>query len=166
MDIIERLEKWLEKDQVVARDWGENGFSIDGDIEDAIDEIKKLRRPTSQSSGRKKPDYDPGCTKDILKIKPAADLNWLGGIIDMVTLPRHMFNEIMSTMKHARIFITSREKMQPVGVNLYDTLLIALHTYTSQQSIEADAKIRMNCAFLDEACVDCEEDCPCAGGAA
>ncbi|MBW2037028.1 MAG: hypothetical protein JRI41_06060 [Deltaproteobacteria bacterium] len=34
-----------------------------------------------------------------------------------------------------------------------------------QQGVEADAKIRMECAFLDETCVDCEEDCPAAGGA-
>jgi len=43
-DIIKRLEKWLEKDSIVARNWGEDGFSIDGDIELAIEEIKRLRQ--------------------------------------------------------------------------------------------------------------------------
>lgn len=43
-DIVERLEKWLEKDQVVAYDWDEEGFAIDGDIEMAIEEIKRLRK--------------------------------------------------------------------------------------------------------------------------
>lgn len=49
MDIIKRLEKWLEKDQIVARDWNEDGFSIDGDIELAIEEIKRLRHLTTNS---------------------------------------------------------------------------------------------------------------------
>lgn len=31
-------------------------------------------------------------------------------------------------------------------------------------SVLADTEIRMNCAFLDDVCVDCVEDCPCAGG--
>ena len=31
-----------------------------------------------------------------------------------------------------------------------------------QQSVEADAKIRMGCAILEEVCIDCEEDCPAA----
>jgi protein-arginine kinase activator protein McsA len=31
--------------------------------------------------------------------------------------------EILTTMKHARTFITSREKMHPTGVELYDELI-------------------------------------------
>ena len=50
MDIVDRLKKWLEKDQVIARNWDENGFSIDGDIELAIEEIERLRHLTSHSS--------------------------------------------------------------------------------------------------------------------
>lgn len=26
-----------------------------------------------------------------------------------------------------------------------------------------DDSIRLQCAILDEVCIDCEEDCPCAG---
>ena len=33
-----------------------------------------------------------------------------------------------------------------------------------QQSIPTDAEIRAQCAFLDETCFDCQEDCPAAGG--
>lgn len=62
MDIIERLEKWLEKDQIIARDWGEDEFPIDGDIELAIDEIKRLRHLTSQS-------VDEKCSKENHGIK-------------------------------------------------------------------------------------------------
>ena len=49
MDIVDRLKKWLEKDQVIARNWNENGFSIDGDIELAIEEIERLRKLLGQS---------------------------------------------------------------------------------------------------------------------
>lgn len=31
--------------------------------------------------------------------------------------------DVITTMKHARIFIVSREKMHPTGVELYDDLL-------------------------------------------
>jgi len=60
VDILERLEKWLEKDQIVARNWNEDGFSIDGDIEDAVEEIKQLRYYlTNRSSGQEKIDSYP-----------------------------------------------------------------------------------------------------------
>lgn len=56
MDILDRLEKWLKKDQIIARNWDENGYSIDGDIEDAIEEIKRLRQLIRRSGGRLKAD--------------------------------------------------------------------------------------------------------------
>ena len=34
-----------------------------------------------------------------------------------------LLNEILITMKHARIFICSREKMHPTGIQLYDELI-------------------------------------------
>ncbi len=40
MDIVKRLENLLAKDQVVAFDWGENGVSIDADLEAAIEELR------------------------------------------------------------------------------------------------------------------------------
>jgi len=49
-ELIKRLEKYLEKDSIVARNWGEDGVSIDGDIELAIDTIKHLRHLTNNSS--------------------------------------------------------------------------------------------------------------------
>ncbi len=49
-ELIKRLEKYLEKDSIVARNWGEDGVSIDGDIELAIDTIKHLRHLTTNSS--------------------------------------------------------------------------------------------------------------------
>lgn len=32
-------------------------------------------------------------------------------------------SEVITTMRHARVFISSREKMHPTGVELYDELL-------------------------------------------
>jgi hypothetical protein len=43
MDIINRLEGLLEKDQIVARNWNEYGEDIERDIEEAINEIERLR---------------------------------------------------------------------------------------------------------------------------
>lgn len=31
--------------------------------------------------------------------------------------------EALVTLRHARVFVTSREKMHPTGVNLYDQLM-------------------------------------------
>ena len=45
--------------------------------------------------------------------------------------------EIIVTMRHARIFITSREKMHPTGVQLYDELLekLVARRYPSIKSL-------------------------------
>ena len=40
-----------------------------------------------------------------------------------ITLGKKQVEEIISTLKHARTFITSREKMNPTGVKLYDELI-------------------------------------------
>lgn len=42
MDVIQRLEKWVEKDQIVARDWGKEEFSVNKDIKLAVEKIKAL----------------------------------------------------------------------------------------------------------------------------
>ena len=34
-----------------------------------------------------------------------------------------MLDDIITTLQHARIFITTREKMNPAGVQLYDELI-------------------------------------------
>lgn len=38
----------------------------------------------------------------------------------------NILRDVIVTMRHARIFITSREKMHPTGVQLYDELLAKL----------------------------------------
>ncbi|MDO9463782.1 MAG: hypothetical protein Q7J67_00535 [bacterium] len=43
MDIVERLKGILKKDQLLARDWDEYGDDIECEIEDAIEEIERLR---------------------------------------------------------------------------------------------------------------------------
>ena len=39
--------------------------------------------------------------------------------------------DVIMTMRHARIFITSREKMHPTGIELYDELLGKLERRTA-----------------------------------
>lgn len=36
---------------------------------------------------------------------------------------KELLREVAVTMRHARTFITSREKMHPTGIDLYDQLL-------------------------------------------
>jgi hypothetical protein len=36
---------------------------------------------------------------------------------------KELLRDVAVTMRHARIFITSREKMHPTGIELYDQLL-------------------------------------------
>lgn len=37
-----------------------------------------------------------------------------------------ILKEVIETMRHARVFIISREKMHPTGIQLYDELLAKL----------------------------------------
>lgn len=37
--------------------------------------------------------------------------------------PDNILADVIVTMKHARVFISSREKMHPTGIELYDELL-------------------------------------------
>jgi hypothetical protein len=37
-------------------------------------------------------------------------------------IPREVLADLVDTMRHARIFITTREKMHPTGVELWDDL--------------------------------------------
>jgi hypothetical protein len=34
-----------------------------------------------------------------------------------------LFKEALITLKHARVFIATREKMHPIGIELYDDLI-------------------------------------------
>lgn len=49
MDIVEKLEVWLEADQIAVRNWDEYSNAmvaiaeINGDVEEAVKEIKRLR---------------------------------------------------------------------------------------------------------------------------
>jgi hypothetical protein len=42
-------------------------------------------------------------------------------------------DEVLVTLKHARTFITSREKMHPDGVKLYDELLANLKRFLREK---------------------------------
>ena len=63
-------------------------------------------------------------------------------------LKKHIFNKIADLMETIE---------DPQGHWIFDP----------GQKIEfasKDTQTRLRCAFLDEVCVDCEEDCPVAGG--
>jgi hypothetical protein len=49
-----------------------------------------------------------------------------------------LLDELLVTLKHARTFITSRQKMHPDGVELYDDLILTL-----EQTIEFGEKPKM-----------------------
>ena len=49
-----------------------------------------------------------------------------------------LLDELLLTLKHARTFITTREKMHPDGVELYDELILKL-----EQTIEFGEKPKM-----------------------
>ena len=46
-----------------------------------------------------------------------------------ISIPKHVMDEILSTMRHARTFITSRQKMNPTGIELYDELIKNLQEF-------------------------------------
>jgi len=48
------------------------------------------------------------------------------------SIPMNMIEEIYHTMRHARTFIASREKMHPDGVKLYDELLETIENIITQ----------------------------------
>lgn len=52
---------------------------------------------------------------------------------EIISLPIDTLNEICTTMKHAKAFITSRQKMHPTGIQLYNELLERLTNRSSGQ---------------------------------
>jgi len=48
----------------------------------------------------------------------------------------NLLAEIIVTMRHARVFISSREKMHPTGIQLYDELLEKLGARRFPQETE------------------------------
>ena len=48
--------------------------------------------------------------------------------------------ELIATLKHSRIFITSREKMHPSGIALYDDLLDYFSSHVFQPEDAADGQ--------------------------
>lgn len=54
------------------------------------------------------------------------DLLFAAAVLELWADRRPEIQELVTTMRHARTFITSREKMHPTGVSLYDELLSKL----------------------------------------
>jgi len=54
----------------------------------------------------------------------------------MIEIPEKLFEDIMVTMRHARVFITSREKMHFTGVRLLDELVSSLEEIAGTPSIK------------------------------
>ena len=79
--------------------------------------------------------------------------------MDEITIPKTVFDNILNTLKHAEVFIRTREKMHPDGVYLYNDLISSLKKVASQSCVAADAESR--CEFCGEInCKDaeCEDD--------
>jgi len=45
----------------------------------------------------------------------------------------NILQDVIETMRHARVFISSREKMHPTGIQLYDELLAKLESRQSSK---------------------------------
>ncbi|MDZ7832804.1 MAG: hypothetical protein U5L07_13700 [Desulfobacterales bacterium] len=56
----------------------------------------------------------------------------------MKAITDEVFDEILNTLKHARVFISSRQKMHPDGIKLHEDLIAYLEN-ASQPSNSADA---------------------------
>ena len=52
-----------------------------------------------------------------------------------------LLNDIITTLYHARTFITSRQKMHKTGVELYDKLYSTLKSIASQHITPADPQM-------------------------
>ena len=68
-----------------------------------------------------------------------------------------LFDEIIVTMGHARLFINTREKMHPTGINLYDNLLERLNKedWRNQSNFCKCGQVK-HVGF--DKCVDCLND--------
>jgi hypothetical protein len=71
-----------------------------------------------------------------------------------VTLSHEFVDEVRITMRHARTFITSRQKMNRVGVELYDEILDKLEGVPSAYECP-DCKRRYTTAKRDTETVKC-----------
>ena len=52
---------------------------------------------------------------------------------DRIEALEAVLREVIVTMRHAHVFITSREKMHPTGVELYDELLTKIAALAPEQ---------------------------------
>lgn len=43
--------------------------------------------------------------------------------LNELTTQRALLRDALTTLNHARVFITTREKMHPTGISLYDELV-------------------------------------------
>ena len=50
----------------------------------------------------------------------------LEGYSYAITISPHIFKEIITTLKHAQIFISTKQKMHPDGINLHKDLITIL----------------------------------------
>ena len=66
---------------------------------------------------------------------------------ETLVIEKKMLNEIFFTLRHARVFITSRLKMNPVGVELYDELfsdIEALKNKENRREVRMEIKVIYN----------------------
>jgi len=56
-------------------------------------------------------------------------------IADAIVLSPLVLSEMIVTLKHARTFISSRNKMHPTGIELYDELIVFLENLGKETNI-------------------------------
>ena len=52
---------------------------------------------------------------------------------EIITIPIHIFEEVLVTLKHARMFICTKQQMNFVGVNLHNELIDTLEAIKKQE---------------------------------
>jgi hypothetical protein len=82
----------------------------------------------------------------------------------MQTMTDEVFNDILTVLKHAVIFISSRQKMHEDGIKLHTDLIHYLEKNASQPVIQTDAKLRCDlCGRREIEPFDEGDNCYCGG---
>jgi hypothetical protein len=61
-------------------------------------------------------------------------------LLNEFTQQRALLREALITMNHARVFISTREKMHPIGVGLYDDLVEQIEAVLTPVSSQHEAQ--------------------------
>lgn len=92
--------------------------------------LADAKRAFEESASKDETDIQrkiPNAITDVAGVNYVAGY---GGLSGSIGLPSDDLQDVIVTMRHARVFITSREKMHPTGIQLYDELLAKLEAHS------------------------------------